>query len=448
MRKRIVIIGAGPAGLGAAYRLNELGYRNWRIYEKNSFVGGLASSFKDKKGFTWDIGGHVLFSHYDRFNRIFEKLLKGQYVCHERKSFIRLFDTWIPYPFQNNIRYLPREALLECLRGLIDAKRKKTTPDNFKAWILANFGKGIAKYFMLAHNQKVWAYPLSQMDINWIAERVSVVDVKRILENIFYERDDVAWGPNNTFKFPLYGGTGNIFTRVEPIIEKQLVLNSELTAVDTKRKEAIFKDGSRDSYDYLLNTSPLNTLIKMLRPGRKEIYEKSKLLKYNSIFVVGLGFKGRCPEDKCWVYSPEDNSPFFRVTYFSNYSPFNVPVSGRYWSLMCEIVYSKFRPISEKEVIRKTIKGLKHCSMLDAKAAKKLISHFLIKSEFAYPIPTIGRDSLLKQIQSYLEDNFIFSRGRFGAWKYEVANMDHSFMQGMEMADRLLLNKKETVWQK
>ena len=65
MPDRIVILGAGPTGLGAGYRLQELGYGHWEIFEKNPYVGGLAASFKDDKGFTWDLGGHVLFSHYD-----------------------------------------------------------------------------------------------------------------------------------------------------------------------------------------------------------------------------------------------------------------------------------------------------------------------------------------------------------------------------------------------
>lgn len=59
--KKIVILGAGPTGLGAAYRLHEIGYKNWNIYEKNHYVGGLSASFRDKQGFTWDIGGHILF---------------------------------------------------------------------------------------------------------------------------------------------------------------------------------------------------------------------------------------------------------------------------------------------------------------------------------------------------------------------------------------------------
>src|SRR5687767_8625516 len=72
---RILIIGAGPTGLGAAYRLKELGYTNFHIYERSGHIGGLASSFTDSAGFTWDIGGHVMFSHYKYYDECFEKLM-------------------------------------------------------------------------------------------------------------------------------------------------------------------------------------------------------------------------------------------------------------------------------------------------------------------------------------------------------------------------------------
>ena len=115
--KKIIILGAGPTGLGAAWRLRELGYKNWAIYEKNGYVGGLAASFVDNKGFTWDVGGHVLFSHYEYFDNLVFKLLNNEYLEHLRESWIRIFNTWVPYPFQNNIRYLPKEAIYECISG-------------------------------------------------------------------------------------------------------------------------------------------------------------------------------------------------------------------------------------------------------------------------------------------------------------------------------------------
>lgn len=90
MATRIIIIGAGPTGLGAAYRLNELGYDDWAIYEKNAYVGGLAASFRDNRGFTWDTGGHVLFSHYEYVDRLENRLLGNEYLLHHRDAWVRL----------------------------------------------------------------------------------------------------------------------------------------------------------------------------------------------------------------------------------------------------------------------------------------------------------------------------------------------------------------------
>ncbi len=77
---RIVVIGAGPTGLGAGYRLAELGYDDWVILEANDYVGGLATSFTDDAGFTYDIGGHVMFSHYDYYDRLVDKLMGDEFT--------------------------------------------------------------------------------------------------------------------------------------------------------------------------------------------------------------------------------------------------------------------------------------------------------------------------------------------------------------------------------
>jgi len=108
MGKRILIIGAGPAGLGAGMALKGLDYRDWDIYEKEDHPGGLAASFRDSEGFTWDLGGHVLFSRDPFFLELFERIMEGEYFEHQREAWIWRRGRWIPYPFQNNIRYLPR----------------------------------------------------------------------------------------------------------------------------------------------------------------------------------------------------------------------------------------------------------------------------------------------------------------------------------------------------
>src|SRR5688572_23767608 len=117
---RIVIIGAGPTGLGAAHRLHELGHNDWTLIEQSQEAGGLASSVTDEKGFTWDLGGHVQFSHYGYFDCLMDSLLgKDGWLHHERESWVWIRDRFVPYPFQMNIRRLPAEDMKECVAGLV-----------------------------------------------------------------------------------------------------------------------------------------------------------------------------------------------------------------------------------------------------------------------------------------------------------------------------------------
>jgi UDP-galactopyranose mutase len=85
----MLIAGAGPTGLGAAYRLKDLGSDDFLVIEKGDRVGGLARSITDDAGFTWDIGGHVLFSHYDYYDKVFEALVGDDYTLNERESWVR-----------------------------------------------------------------------------------------------------------------------------------------------------------------------------------------------------------------------------------------------------------------------------------------------------------------------------------------------------------------------
>lgn len=450
MDKKIVIIGGGPTGLGAAYRLYELGYENWKIYEKEDYLGGCSASFVDEKGFVWDVGGHVIFSHYPYFDRMLERLLGRDYLEHMRESWVRIKGTWVPYPFQNNIGRLSKDTLLECLLGLVEADKEGNIKGavTFRDWIAASFGKGIAKHFMFPYNYKVWATPLELMDKNWVAERVSPVNIQRVLENVILSKDDISWGPNNKFRFPLYGGTGEIYRRVEPYVEKHLAYNKELTEVDINKKELSFRDGTVDSYDELINTAPLDIFCRNLKSEIQGIAENASLLEHNSVLIVGIGLEKRLDDKKCWMYFPEDNAPFYRVTYFSNYSPNNVPGGDvtRYCSMMCETSYSPYKREDNATIVERTVQGLINSGLLDDEDRSSVVSTFVKDVGYAYPIPTLKRDDALRTIQPFLESHDIYSRGRFGGWKYEVGNMDHSVMQGVEIVDRILTEKDETVY--
>lgn len=442
---QISILGAGPCGLGAAYHLNKLGHTNWRIFERNTYVGGLSASFVDDKGFTWDVGGHVLFSHYDYFDKAVYEALGDAYYEHQRESWVRIMQRWVPYPFQNNVRYLPDDALRECVEGLRNLSGSPVDAPNFREWMNTVFGSGIVKYFMEPYNCKVWGTPLKSMSKDWIAERVSVIDLARIERNIAEQRDDLSWGPNNTFKFPKQGGTGAIYNAIAKPFNNKIHLNHDMRSVDLVRKEISFTNGRVEHYDVLINTTPLDQLIHSAQGVPNHVRSAADGLVHNSGLIVGLGFEGKRDDSKCWMYFPESNSPFYRVTNFHNYSRHNVPDSANdcYFSLMCETTYSPYKPKDRVAIVDETIQGLLNSGMISEYESNQIVSRYLIDIPYSYPVPTLSRDKALQTIQPYLETQGVYSRGRFGAWKYEVGNMDYSFMQGVEVVDRILRQGSE-----
>jgi len=446
---RVVILGAGPTGLGAAHRLKELGHTHFHIYDRAKQVGGLATSHKDQQGFVWDIGGHVQFSHYRYFDALMVAALGNRWLNHERESWVWIEDRFVPYPFQNNIRYLTPESRWKCIQGLVQIYKQpfQGRPKNFAEWILATFGPGLADVFMVPYNFKVWAYPPAKMDYNWIGERVAVTDLEKVLYNVLHEKDDLSWGPNNTFQFPEFGGTGAVWESVANLVGREnITLNTEVTGVNPSAKKVHFADGSTADYDILISTLPIDRLVSLA--ALNHLKEPAGKLMYSSSNIIGIGLSGKPPASltrKCWMYFPESNCPFYRVTVFSNYSPNNVPDINSQWSLMAEISESPDKPVDVQNVVDDTIEGLFQTKLINK--AHEVLSTWHYRAHYGYPTPGLGRDHALSAIQPELEKLGIYSRGRFGGWKYEISNQDHSLMQGVELVDKLKLGVPEvTYW--
>ncbi len=443
---QFLIVGAGPTGLGVGYQLNQLDFNDWIILDAAPECGGLASSFVDDAGFTWDIGGHVQFSHYEYFDRAMLSFLgEDGWLHHERESWVWMRDRFIPYPFQNNIRHLPTADLEKCLQGLVDITRNpKSRPNNFKEWIHATFGPGLADVFMEPYNFKVWAYPPELMASHWVGERVAVTDLGRVLSNLVHEKDDLAWGPNNTFHFPKYGGTGAIWNAcASKLPQENLKLNTQVTSIDLKKKLVRTASGEAYAYDKLISTMPLTELIKVSRQAQFEPIAKKGLL-FSSSSIVGIGLRGKPKPElatKCWMYFPEDNCPFYRVTVFSNYSPNNVPDIENNWSLMCEVSESPYKPVDHPRLLEDVIQGLLNTKLIADRDS--IVSAWVYRAPYGYPTPGLHRDEALAEIIPFFEQRDVYSRGRFGMWKYEVSNQDHSFMQGVEIVERLLNGREE-----
>lgn len=441
----VVIIGAGPCGLACGRELQRLRHRRWKIVERSGRPGGLASSVTDLQGFTWDHGGHVVFSHYGEFDRLLEEVLGDDVHRHERSSFVRFDDRWVPYPFQNNLRHLPPDVAYECIVGLVEAHGGDPTMD-FAKWMVATFGEGITRHFMLPYNLKVWATPPERMSSNWIAERVSVIDYRRALRGVIFDEDDLSWGPNNTFLFPANGGTGEIYRRLGLRLRDHISYRREVAEIDPEAKEVRFRDGSREIYDVLVSTMPIDRLVFALTHCPDPVRRAAEDLEHNGIYMVGVGYETPLADEKCWMYFPQDHAPFYRATNFAKYSPQNVPGgdTGRYSSYMTEIAYSRFRPEPRAGLEERVEEGLRAAGVVGGRP--QVASVHVEDIEYAYPVPTLARDRALEVIQPWLMERGIYSRGRFGSWKYEIGNMDHAVKMGIDIARFIVQGLAEEAW--
>ncbi|KAI0999455.1 hypothetical protein K3495_g8739 [Podosphaera aphanis] len=464
----ILVIGAGPTGLGAAKRLNQINGPSWLIIDSNKTPGGLASTDVTPEGFLYDVGGHVIFSHYKYFDDCIDEALPNpeDWYTHQRISYVRCKGLWVPYPFQNNVSMLPKEEQVKCIDGMIDAalaaRTAATKPTNFDEWIVRMMGTGIADLFMRPYNYKVWAVPTTKMQCEWLGERVAAPDVKTCVRNVILKKTAGNWGPNATFRFPARGGTGGIWIALSNTLPKEKTLygdQGEVSKVDAESHTVTLKSGKTIGYKKLISTMAVDQLVEQMND--KELISLSKGLFYSSTHVVGVGIRGERPGnigDKCWLYFPEEDCPFYRATIFSNYSPLNQPgktvklktmylangskpkisepQEGPYWSIMLEISESSMKPVDQEKILEDSIKGLINTEMI--KPDDEIVSTYHRRFDHGYPTPTLEREGVLKDLLPKLEAKDIFSRGRFGSWRYEVGNQDHSFMLGVEAVDHIV----------
>jgi len=436
---KYLLIGAGPTALGAGHRLRALGEDDFLLLEAGNRVGGLSASHVDPRGFTWDIGGHVQFSHYEYFDALMvEALGEDGWLSHERESWVWIQDRFVPYPFQYNLRHLPPEVAWRCIEGLLEQRGSvPDAPANFREWILANFGEGIADVFMVPYNFKVWAYPPERLSSSWVGERVATIDVTRLLRNVVLQHDEVSWGPNDLFRFPRQGGTGAIWEAVADLVGREHIrLETRAASVSAESREVRTDDGEVIGFDHLLSTVPLDRFVEMVDETPAALRARAAELTHSSTNVVGIGLRGRpAPElaTKCWMYFPESDCPFYRVTVFSNYSPANVPDPTRNWSLLTETSESAEKPVDTSRIVDETIAGLLATGLIAS--ADDVVSTWLHREEYGYPTPTVDRDAILDDVVAALDALGLHSRGRFGTWRYEVSNQDHSVIQGVEWAD-------------
>ena len=321
--QHVSIIGAGPCGLACARELHRLGHSDWLIYERAAVPGGKAASEIDAAGFTWDQGGHVVFSHFGEFDRLLEEVMGDDVYEHERSSYVRVGDRWVPYPFQNNLRHLAPDDAFACLVGLVEAEGG--TPDqDFATWMECTFGDGITRLFMRPYNLKVWAIPASAMASSWIAERVSVVDYRRALHNVVHGVDDAGWGPEQHVQVPAHRRHRRDLPKGRRASRPARPLRSKSSGSTPRPRDCAFADGRTRRYEALVSTMPLDQLVAAIDSCPAD-YALQRRPWSTTVSRRRHRVRASLDDDRSWLYFADEDVPFYRVTNFAKYAAANVP---------------------------------------------------------------------------------------------------------------------------
>ena len=430
-----IVLGGGLAGLTAAHTLQQAGEASWLVLEKEREPGGHARTV-EVDGYFFDFGPHILFTNDAEMEALIRDLLGENMRAQERQAFIyhAAYDLYTRFPFQAHLYGLPVELVRECLVELINAvearARNGFAPGNYEEWMRSMFGKAIAERLMIPYARKIWTMEPTEMDFNWIGRRVPTPDVDRIVTGAL--TDDVAQvGATSHFWYPWEGGIASLGSALAARVHG-IELGREMTSVDLRRRVVHLADGDEVPFDRLVFTLPLCFLPRWFDALPREVADACAGLEYQGIFNVNVGVDRPVLSDKHWIYFYEDEFPYHRLSFPGNFSPRNVPEGKS--SISTEVAYSRHRPLERDRVLERTVASLRAAGILDDDDAIDLVHAEEILP--AYVIYDLAHGRNVATIRAWLEEQRIWTAGRFGEWQY--FNMDHSMKSGKTAAEAIL----------
>ncbi len=409
----MIVLGAGLAGLSAAYHLGE----GCEVFEKSDYIGGHCRT-KRVDGFNFDEGAHVFFGKDDCSRRFVLEPLSRELVHHRAEIWNNYDDRrYGRYPVQANANALGPDLATRCVMDFIEAAQEpESQVSNYEDWCYKSFGKTFADQFMLRYARKVWTVEPREMNTEWLGSKVGGRISRPSLEQVLrgaIDPDPQELNYLTEFYYPEQGGFGRI---VEPLASgvPQVRLGCGVTEIETEARRMTFADGSVRSYDAAIATIPLPTLVRLAVDAPESVREAASRLMWTSVRCVNLGVARETVEPGHWVYFYDHDVPFFRVSFPSKFAPGNAPRGHS--SISCEIAYSRRKPLDEHLLVERTVDALRRAGIL--KDSDQIVIEDQIDIPFAYVVFDFNREASLRVIHSWMESVGLYPCGRFGEWGY------------------------------
>lgn len=409
-----IIIGAGISGLSAAQNLNG----KFIVLEKNSFCGGLSTQYKSKD-YWFDFSGHYFhFKNNPKIKSYLEKY--SHFRSYLRQSKIFLYNHYIPFPIQFHLSHLPKKKA----RLIVDEfpDKPKTACPNLEVFLRENFGEELFSIFFQPFLHKYYQTNLKNILATMDKGSIPIPDKKAVIQGFLGEKFQNQ-GYNPVFYYPNTSLRQLIKNMTAPI-QPNIALKQEVQKIDWKNK-IVFTQQKSYSYEYLINTMPLNQFLSRLEP--RFDFPDPIQLKYVSTLLSNVVLKKKRRRFH-WVYLAEKRFPFYRVGFYPSRNP---PVCYLEKSFMPQTETSSNRQLGMD--IRYTLKKL---GIIRQPDEIQYIDHRIIP--VSYIIFDLEWKKIVPSTLSRLSNLGIYSIGRYGAWNYTSMSDDIQ----AAMATASMINEK------
>lgn len=457
----VVIIGAGPAGLTAAYQLDKGGVQSI-ILERANKVGGISRT-ETYKGYRFDIGGHRFFTKVDEVQVIWNEILGDDFIQVPRLSRIYYDGKFYDYPL-SLFKTLINLGILRSFLVLISylkAKWRKyqkrylkrsSEIETFEEWVIDCFGERLYQIFFKTYTEKVWGIPCNQIRADWAAQRIQNMSLMRAVLNALFGGQN-AKSLIKTFDYPSLG-PGMMWERCQEILESKgskTHLNTTVNRIQREGNHIKSIEVQKGEHKWqitgeqFISSMPVTMLLQKLEPlPPSYVLEAARGLKYRDFLIVSLvvNRKHLFPDNWLYIHSPEFKVG--RIQNFKNWSPAMVPDPSKtclgmeYFCTQGDELWDmsdhKLIELATQEISTLNL-GVKFGDVEDG---------VVIRQQKAYPVYDGEYRQHLRVIQKYLESfENLQTVGRNGMHRYN--NQDHSMLTAL-LAAKNILGEHHDLW--
>lgn len=451
---KVLIIGAGPAGLSCAYELIKKGI-DVEVFEAGDYVGGMSRSI-DLWGQRVDLGPHRFFSKEKQVNLFFDEILEDDYTVVNRLTRIYYRNNFFDYPLQlgNVLRNL---NILTIFRILWDYFKQKIKPikepKTFEDWVTNKFGRKLFEIFFKGYSEKLWGLSCSEIDSDWAAQRIKTLSLsKAVISALKNNRKNEHESLVDQFNYPK-NGTGELYEKCSKyIIENggKVHLNKPIkkVVIDEVSRIAngiVLDDGTVINGDVVVSSMPLTSLVKGIENRTSKIDEAVNSLCFRNTILVYLEVEDTDLFVDNWIYVHSENVKHGRITNFRNWCPTlnkskkTTILCLEFWTAETDELWNK----SEEEISIIAKGELRSLNLFPSNVAIK--QSYILKVAKSYPVYKTGYKKDLEVVQNFLDEvKNLVTIGRYGAFKYN--NQDHSILMGLLTAQNIINGEIVNLW--